>query len=212
MIAERTTRPTGDSPGEVDDLCRYYDARADEYDATTYDVVRGDPSTAADLSALEALVAALPARRALDIGCGTGWLTRFLRGQVVALDPSRAMLRIARRRLPGALLMQSAAPPLPFSDGSFDLVLASHVYGHLEEAEAREAFVAEALRVGTAVVVVEQAPHAGRPTEAREARTLRDGTVHSVFKRYFTGGALADELDGEVLLDTSTFVAVRVAA
>jgi SAM-dependent methyltransferase len=213
MIAARHPRPPfADPAGDAAALCRYYEARADEYDATTYEIVRGDPSTAADLKALEALVAALPARRALDVGCGTGWLTRFLRGQVVALDPSRAMLRVARRRLPGALLMQAASPPLPFSDGSFDLVLTSHVYGHLEDEATREAFVAEALRVGTELVVVEQTRSPALPARTREARMLRDGSVHSVFKRYVTGEALASELGGDVLLDTSSFVAVRAAA
>jgi demethylmenaquinone methyltransferase/2-methoxy-6-polyprenyl-1,4-benzoquinol methylase len=209
VIAARDRRPSTDDAPDPDDLCRYYEARADEYDSTTYEIVRGDPASGADLTALEALVAALPAARALDVGCGTGWLTRFLRGHVVALDPSRAMLRVARQRLPGALLMQASSPPLPFSDGSFDLVLTSHVYGHLQEEETREAFVAEALRVGAELVVVEQATPSGAPAETRERRTLRDGTTHSVYKRYFTAAGLAAELGGEIVLDTPTFVAVR---
>jgi hypothetical protein len=108
--------------------------------------------------------------------------------------------------------MQAASPPLPFSDGSFDLVLTSHVYGHLEDETTRDGFVAEALRVGAELVVVEQAtpPHA--PAETRERRTLRDGTAHSVYKRSFSAAALAAELGGEILLDTPTFVAVRSRA
>jgi ubiquinone/menaquinone biosynthesis C-methylase UbiE len=190
----------------------YYDRRAREYDATTYKLVLQDDDASRDLGALEALLTALPPATTLDIGCGTGWLTRFLPGAVVALDQSESMLRIARRRVPGAVFVLADVPPLPFPAGSFDRALASHVYSHVETADERQAFVDEAFRVAGELIVVEQADQRDRPKVCRELRTLEDGTEHRVFKRYLTAVELADELGGEILLDTPTLVAVRTRA
>jgi ubiquinone/menaquinone biosynthesis C-methylase UbiE len=187
----------------------YYEARAAEYDATTYELAKTDPEAARDLLALEALVAGLTADLTLDVGCGTGWLTRLLRGRVVALDPSKSMLGFARQRIPDALLIWASAPPLPFLDDSFDRILTSHVYGHLEALEARQAFVDDALRVADELVVIEQPRQSGRPLDAWEDRTLRDGSTHRIYKRYFHALDLAEELGGDVILDTRTFVAAR---
>jgi hypothetical protein len=50
----------------------------------------------------------------------------------------------------------------------------------------------------------------GHEAKEWQQRTLNDGSTHTVYKRYFTGSALADELDGgEVLLDGDWFVVVR---
>jgi SAM-dependent methyltransferase len=189
----------------------YYERRAPEYDATTYELVRQDAAGGRDLEELEQMLAGLPPRRVLDIGCGTGWLTQFLRGSIVALDQSEAMLKLACWRLPDAVFVLADIPPLPFPAGSFDRALAGHVYSHIERVEGRGAFVAEALRVARELIVVEQAwqPHLFR--EGWERRQLADGSEHDVFKRYFTAGDLAAELEAEVVLETPTFVAVRRA-
>lgn len=160
-----------------------------------------------DLAELVTLVSRLSSARNLDIGCGTGWLTRFLRGQIVCLDQSEAMLQIARKRVPRAVLVRAAVPPLPFPADSFGRAFSSHVYGHIEDLQDRRRFVDEALRVANELVVVEQAWRADLSPEAWEKRTLADGSLHLVFKRYFTAPGLADELGGEELLGTPTFVA-----
>jgi ubiquinone/menaquinone biosynthesis C-methylase UbiE len=126
----------------------YFDRRAPEYDATSYEAALADPAAAADLALLERFVAGLPGERMLDVGCGTGWLTRRLSGSLLAaVDRSAAMLALARERLPHAVLAVADLAALPFLDGSFDLVFASHVYGHLEP-EAARAFATELSRVG----------------------------------------------------------------
>jgi len=40
---------------------------------------------------------------------------------------------------------------------------------------------------------------------------LNDGSRHQIYKRYLTGQQLADELDGEVLLDGTWFAAARTS-
>ncbi len=76
--------------------------------------------------------------RVLDAGCGGGAHAAELvnRGaDVVGIDSSAALLRIAERRLGGrgTFLRADLAEPLPFEDGSFDLVLSSLVLHYLED-------------------------------------------------------------------------------
>lgn len=67
--------------------------------------------------------------RVLDMGCGTGTQLDLYRGQgcrVAGVDPSPAMLRQARRKLGGGvLLLQGDAARTPFAQRAFDLVLIS---------------------------------------------------------------------------------------
>jgi ubiquinone/menaquinone biosynthesis C-methylase UbiE len=187
----------------------YYDRRAPEYDATSYELTRTG-NDARDLDRLEAFVAAIPPGRTLDIACGTGWLTRLLRGEVVGVDQSEAMLRIARERVREARFVRATVPLLPFDDDSFDVALAAHIYCHLENEDVRRELVSEALRVAPRLVVIEQAWRPGLAEETREERTLRDGSRYRIFKRYFTAERLAAELGGSIALSTASFVAASV--
>jgi SAM-dependent methyltransferase len=127
----------------------YYARRAAEYDATSWEAF-----DETERARVERFVASLPPVRTLDIGCGTGYLTRFLRGSVVGVDQSADVLELARARLPGAELVCADVPPLPFADGAFDLAFSSNVYSHIDTAAARAGFVAEALRVARALIVL----------------------------------------------------------
>ena len=187
----------------------YYDRRAPEYDATSHELARSDPETAGDAIKLEETIRSLPPGRILDVACGTGWLTQLLRGRVVGLDQSDAMLGLARGRIPDAVFVRAEVPPLPFPSDSFDLVFSSHFYGHLDGETGAE-LLAEARRVASALVIVEEAWRPGLPDQPTiERRTLGDGSTHGVYKRYFTASGLAAELNGAVLLDTPSLVAVR---
>ena len=187
----------------------YYDRRAPEYDATSYELTLTSED-AADLERLEGFVTGIGPGRILDIACGTGWLTRLLRGDVVGVDQSEAMLSIASERVPEAQFVRADVPPLPFSDDSFDVALAAHIYCHIERDDERRRFVSEALRVAPSLVVVEQAWRPGLAEEAWEERSLRDGSRHRVFKRYFTAERLASELGGSIAHETASFGAASV--
>jgi ubiquinone/menaquinone biosynthesis C-methylase UbiE len=190
----------------------YYDRRAPEYDdwyvGSGLFARLARPGWEEDLAALEATVAALPAARTLDVACGTGWLTRHLAGPVTGLDQSAAMLAIARERVPEAELVQGDGLALPFADGAFERIFTGHFYGHLQEAE-RSAFLAEARRVARELVVVDAAERPDEPPEAWQERTLRDGSRHRVYKRFFRPDDLVRELGGgRVLYDGPWFVVV----
>jgi SAM-dependent methyltransferase len=63
--------------------------------------------------------------RHLDVGCGAGLALRLAadRGaDVTGLDAAPGMLEYARRRVPGAQLVQGEIQSLPFPDAAFDAV------------------------------------------------------------------------------------------
>ena len=191
----------------------YYDARAREYDEWYLGLGRWDglerPHWDDDLHALEATVAALPPARTLDVACGTGFLTRHVSGEITALDQSAGMLAVAAGRLPHARLVHADAFPLPFADASFERVFTGHFYGHLRP-DDRRAFLADSRRVAGEIVVVDSAVRPDREREEVQERILNDGSRWTVYKRYFTGAELADELGGgEVLQESRWFVVVR---
>jgi len=191
----------------------YYDRRAEEYDdwyeGTGLHAARDRPGWDDELAQLAGTVAALPPARVLDVACGTGFLTRHLKGEVVGLDQSASMLAVARERVRAATFVESDALTLPFADGAFDRVFTGHFYGHLSRAE-RERFRAEVARIATELVVVDSALRDEVDAEEWQERVLKDGSRHRVYKRYFTGEGLAEELGGgTVLLAGRWFVVVR---
>ncbi|HET6850401.1 MAG TPA: class I SAM-dependent methyltransferase [Gaiellales bacterium] len=194
-------------------MFEYYDRRAPEYDewylGTGLFAAQERPGWHEEVRELCDAIGALPAARTLDVACGTGFLTRHLRGPVTALDQSLQMVGIARERLPEATVVQGEAIPLPFPDERFDRVFTGHFYGHLREDERRR-FLAEARRVAPELVIVDSHERADRGIEEEQERILNDGSVHHVYKRYFTGAGLAAELGGgDVLHDGRWFVMVR---
>ena len=142
------------------------------------------------------------------LGCGTGFLTRHIRGEVVGVDQSAQMLEIAEASRPGLQVIQCDAASLPFADHEFERVFTSHVYGHLS-VDQREQFLAEVRRVGRSLVVVDSAARSDT-ADGWQERRLNDGTTHCVYKRFFSGPQLAEELgSGIVVHDGHWFVVVR---
>jgi ubiquinone/menaquinone biosynthesis C-methylase UbiE len=189
----------------------YYEARAREYDdwwtGRGLYADRDRPGWEEARQALETWIAQLPPARTLDIACGTGFMTRHLRGDVVGLDQSESMLEVARAQAPDAEFVAGDALELPFEDGSFDRIFTSYFYCHLEEDERRR-FLAEARRVARELVVVASVRSDDEAPERWEERKLKDGSRWQVYKRVFVPDDLAGELDGRVLHANDYFVMV----
>jgi len=191
----------------------YYERRAPEYDdwwlGTGLFMNRHRPGWDEERTALASTLAALSPARTLDVACGTGFLTQHLHGEITGLDQSASMLELAEAKIPEGQFINGDALDLPFADDTFDRVLTSFFYGHLEE-DDRKAFLGEARRVARELVVVDSALHEEvEPVEWQE-RVLNDGSRWQVYKRYFEPGSLADELGGgRTLFAGRWFVAVQ---
>lgn len=86
--------------------------------------------------------------RILDVACGDGallgQLSRQARVAAFGLDLSENMVAAARARHPGCTFVTGACVPLPFDDGSMDVITVSCAFHHFEEPRA---FAAECIRV-----------------------------------------------------------------
>jgi demethylmenaquinone methyltransferase/2-methoxy-6-polyprenyl-1,4-benzoquinol methylase len=201
--------------GVVDESMRaYYEKRAAEYDdwwlGRGVFAGRERPGWDEEVAAVLDAVASLEPARVLDVACGTGFVTRHLRGEIVGLDQSAAMVAIAASRLPHGRVLQGDAVPLPFGDDAFDRVFTGSFYGHLLEDE-RDRFLAEARRVAPELIVLDAVLRDGGVPEEWQERKLNDGSPHRVYKRFFTPAGLASELGGGRVLHAGQWF-VMVAA
>jgi ubiquinone/menaquinone biosynthesis C-methylase UbiE len=192
----------------------YYDRRAAEYDdwlhGTGLYADRRRPGWQEELDALLHALEALPPARTLDIACGSGFFTRHLPGEVVALDQSASMIEVARERGAADDYVVADAARLPFPDGAFERAFTGHFYGHLGGGE-RERLLGEARRIASELVVLDSARHEGVEDEEWQERVLKDGSRWRVYKRYFEPEQLVEELGGgRIVFAGRWFVAVAV--
>jgi SAM-dependent methyltransferase len=124
-----------------------FDAHATSFGSAAATYERGRPPYPP-----EALDWLLPpgARRVLDLGAGTGKLTRQLAGRgldVVAVEPLAGMRAELSRVLPGTPVLDGSAEHIPLPDGSVDAVLAAQAW-HWVTPERAAPEVARVLRPG----------------------------------------------------------------
>jgi len=91
----------------------------------------------------------------LDFGCGCGRVVRQWRGLegVHGSDYNSELVAWCRANLPGRFEVNAVEPPLPFEDGSFDLVYSLSVFTHLPE-PTQEAWLEELHRVSRRFVLL----------------------------------------------------------
>ena len=108
----------------------------------------------------------LAVARALDLGCGTGELSRlvahrFPRARLVGADFTGAMLRVAARRTVGAAgapritYARATALRLPFADGSFDLVTNAFLARNLADLDGAFREMRRVLRPGGVLLMLD---------------------------------------------------------
>ncbi len=118
--------------------------------AELYDRYRPDPP-----EGLAAHLGDLAGRRVLDVGAGTGKLTRFLlahRARVSAVEPDDAMRAVLVARSPEVEAVAATAEALPFAEATFDLVASSSAW-HWFSHPAAELELGRVLRDGGRLVV-----------------------------------------------------------
>lgn len=143
---------------------RYYDANAHRYD-TRHGVVHAGQWHNFARYYEPFLSNAIPGgARVLELGCGTGVYTRWLldRGcRVVGMDISPRILDEARRRCPGAVLVQGdCADPASFlPDGAlaqpFDVILGVNTFSYYPGKSKAMRRYRELVRVGGRIVLMD---------------------------------------------------------
>ena len=126
-----------------------------------------------------------PGERVLDLGCGTGHLTRKVAdagAAVVGIDSSSEMVGRARQEYPGLDFLCADARALPFST-AFDAVLSNAVLHWIDDGDQDAAIgsIHEALRPGGRLVAeLGGAGNVGAITEATlaELRERGHGATH----------------------------------
>lgn len=117
-------------------MFNYFDKIAERYDKW-YETSLG---RYVDTTEKELIFSLLESKKglALDLGCGTGNYTFELKNrgfEVVGLDISKEMLRIAKNKMPEILFVRGDAYLLPFKDNTFDLVLSVTMFEFIKKPE-----------------------------------------------------------------------------
>lgn len=138
------------------DPARSFDRAAEEYERTRPDYP----------PALLDLVAVTDDAEVLDLGAGTGKLTRVLTrryARVIAVEPLDGMRAILTRVVPEAEALAGSAERIPLADGAVDAVFAAQAFHWFANDEAI-AEIARVLRPGGPLCLVWNAPDEARPS------------------------------------------------
>ncbi len=145
-------------------------------------------------------------QRVLDVGAGTGALTRELvsRGAtVVAVEPSPEFTGALRSRFPQIEVHEAPAEELPFADDSFDLALAQLVVAFMADAEvAMRELGRVAHRVAICMWGIEEMQMFA--AIGRTAQVLGAGVAEQSARRYRTPEELRALLAGAGLASIET--------
>ena len=132
------------------------------------------------------LSGARPGDRALDIGCGGGYLARLLAaavapgGQVTGLDTSAPAIGYARKRAAvNCSFAVGAAQDLPWPDRSFDVVASTLAAHHIPDAARQDACgeMYRVLRPGGALLIADFRPTGRRHSLHSRVTARRHGSA-----------------------------------
>ena len=159
-------------PDVKEQVAAHWDRRAPTFDGDFGHSI-GTPAERAAWDRILDLVLGPPGD-ALDVGCGTGFLSFELAGRghrVVGVDFAPSMLAEARRKAAGSATIrfeQADAEQLPFGARSFDLVISRHLLWTLPHPEQAIDEWIRVLRPGGRLVVVDSQADPSAPLPATE--------------------------------------------
>lgn len=154
--------------------------------------------------------------RVVDLGAGTGKLTRVLLAlghEVVPVEPDAQMRRRLAQRSPGVVPLEGSAESIPLPDGSVDAVVAGQAY-HWFDTERAHPEIARVLRDGGILAPVwnirdESVPWLARLTEIADGHPA-DGQVGQLENVDF--GPLFGQVTGKIFRHESSMTVDRLVA
>ena len=201
------------------EMLLYYDERAEEYD----DVYRGagpairryaDQYQRNTAKVCE-IISKFGHGHSIDLACGTGfWVPHYAPNceQFTFVDQSAGMLAECRKRveslglLSASRFVQGNVFDVVLEPATYDCAMIGFLLSHFA-AEQEEAFfhkLKHILKPSAQVMIVdsywsERRRAGGRKKEGEQERTLNDGRVFAIYKKYF------DKADIEALLERHQF-------
>lgn len=91
-----------------------------------------------------------PCQTMLDIGCGIGRITQFMRTManlVIGTDISGEMIKQAKKRFPDITFIETDGYTLPLEDNSVDVAFSYLVFQHMKDREMVESNLKEVQRI-----------------------------------------------------------------
>jgi 2-polyprenyl-3-methyl-5-hydroxy-6-metoxy-1,4-benzoquinol methylase len=171
----------------IEVIRHHWNARAATFDRELGHGVHSEAQRQAWLALLTRLAGA-PAKRVLDVGCGTGFLALLfaeLGHTVTGVDLAGEMLEVARRKAASKGIniqyRSENAASLTDADGTYDFVIARHVLWTLPDPPAAVTEWLRVLRPGGRLVVIEGkwAANESQPKYPRSVRTAIGGIAHT---------------------------------
>lgn len=129
-------------------------------------------------------------KRILEIGCGTGLNTQYLvqkAKEVVGLDLSEEMLKVARRRIGEEnvrFVVGDITEPWHFENASFDMIVANLVLEHIEDLSHVFREAGRVLRSEGTLYIAELHPY--KQLNQSQAKYVSQETGEEVFVDAFT--------------------------
>lgn len=177
-------------------VAAHWDRRAAHFDEDFGHSIHTAGERAAWDRILDLVVPKGRALDALDVGCGTGFLSLELAGRghrVTGVDLAPAMLEAARRKASAqglaAHFQEADAENLPFAPGSFDLVISRHVLWTLPHPEGAIDDWKRVLRPAGRLAIIDGARYdeASAPPQRENARTSSEYAAIGDQLPFYTG-------------------------
>jgi SAM-dependent methyltransferase len=152
-------------------------ARSRSFDRAAEEYERGRPGYP------DALLDLVPVDRGasvLDLGAGTGKLTRVLAeryAHTIAVEPLDAMRAILEREVPGTEVLAGAAEAIPLPEAAVDAVFAAQAY-HWFATDVAVAEIVRVLRPRGVLVLVWNEPSPSRRSPLPQAYRRRFSELH----------------------------------
>jgi ubiquinone/menaquinone biosynthesis C-methylase UbiE len=160
---------------------RAYDLWAASYNAES------NPVRDLNNRTIESWLPSLSGRTVLDIGCGTGYFCECALNKgaktIYGVDFSKEMVRLASERLTAherVIIDKGSAEHLMFQNGTFDLIIASLVFGHVQHVARSFDEVARVLNPNGTFIFSDFHPDIARRGAKRTFKNPEDNRTYAI--------------------------------